>query len=49
MLEGLYCDVPLYRNAEHVDGAASILLGVAANRSIQTGQAVNVDDLLKLP
>lgn len=39
---------PLGRDASHVDGAASILLGVAANRSIDTGRAVRVDDLLKL-
>lgn len=39
---------PLRRDASHLDGAASILLGIAANRSIDTGQAVRVDDLLKL-
>ncbi|KAK1774012.1 putative oxidoreductase yteT [Copromyces sp. CBS 386.78] len=37
------------RGASHVDGAASILTGIAANRSIETGQVVFVDDLLKVP
>ncbi|KAI6782660.1 putative oxidoreductase-like protein [Emericellopsis cladophorae] len=32
--------------ASHVDGAASILTGIAANKSIATGQVVDVDDLL---
>ena len=40
---------PFKRGATHIDGAASILMGVAANRSIATGQPVNVDDLLHLP
>ena len=40
---------PLHRDATHLDGAASVLLGAAANRSIQTGQAVRVDDLVTLP
>ncbi|KAJ9149373.1 Oxidoreductase [Pleurostoma richardsiae] len=37
------------RAASHIDGAASILTGIAANRSIATGQVVNVDDILSLP
>ncbi len=37
------------RAASHVDGAASILTGIAANRSIATGQVVMVDDILKVP
>jgi predicted dehydrogenase len=37
------------RAASHIDGAASILTGIAANRSIATGQVINVDDILKLP
>lgn len=37
------------RAASHIDGAASILTGVAANRSIRTGQVVNVKDILDLP
>jgi predicted dehydrogenase len=40
---------PFNRAASHLDGAASILLGIAANRSIATGQPVQVADLLKLP
>lgn len=35
------------RAANHVDGARSILVGVAANRAIRTGQPVKVADLLK--
>ncbi|KAF5646402.1 dehydrogenase s [Fusarium tjaetaba] len=37
------------RAASHIDGAASILTGIAANRSIATGQAINVDDILLVP
>ncbi|KAI1261372.1 hypothetical protein F5Y18DRAFT_401801 [Xylariaceae sp. FL1019] len=37
------------RAASHVDGALSILTGIAANKSMATGQVVNVDDLLKVP
>ncbi|KFA72800.1 hypothetical protein S40288_06368 [Stachybotrys chartarum IBT 40288] len=37
------------RAASHVDGAASILTGIAANRSMATGEVVRVDDILKLP
>jgi predicted dehydrogenase len=36
------------RAASQVDGALSILTGVAANRSIATGQVVKVDDILKV-
>ncbi|XEC93535.1 Gfo/Idh/MocA family protein [Paenibacillus tarimensis] len=35
------------RAADHIDGAKSILTGIAANRSIQTGQAVKVDELVR--
>ncbi|MEF2243505.1 MULTISPECIES: Gfo/Idh/MocA family protein [unclassified Paenibacillus] len=35
------------RAANHVDGARSILTGIAANRSIQTGREVRIDDLVK--
>ncbi|KAJ5611438.1 hypothetical protein N7528_008543 [Penicillium herquei] len=34
------------RAASHIDGAASILTGLAANRSIRTGQAVQVRDIM---
>lgn len=40
---------PYKRAASHIDGAASILLGISANKSMATGQLVRVDDLLKLP
>lgn len=37
------------RAASHIDGAASIMTGIAANRSIATGLAVRVDDIFPLP
>lgn len=37
------------RAASHLDGALSILTGIAANKSINTGKPVNVDELLSLP
>ncbi|WP_126628363.1 Gfo/Idh/MocA family oxidoreductase [Dictyobacter alpinus] len=40
---------PLQRAASHIDGAASILVGIAANESIQTGQQMIIDDLFQLP
>jgi len=40
---------PYGRAASHIDGAASILLGVAANKSIANGLPVLVDELLTLP
>ena len=53
MLEQIFAAAPppdpYHRAASHIDGAASILLGISANRSIATGQLVKVDDLLKLP
>ncbi len=39
---------PLATAASHLDGAASALLGIAANRSIATGKPVRIDDLFKL-
>jgi predicted dehydrogenase len=36
------------RNAGHEQGAASILIGVAGNRSIATGQRVSINDLCQL-
>ena len=35
------------RAASHIDGATSILTGIAGNISLKTGQAVKVDDLVK--
>ena len=40
---------PFGRAASHLDGAASILLGMSANESIATGLPVNCDDLVPLP
>ena len=40
---------PFHRAASHIDGAASILVGISANQSMATGQMINVDDLFKLP
>jgi predicted dehydrogenase len=40
---------PYQRAATHIDGASSILLGIAANQSIATGAPVEVDSLLRLP
>lgn len=39
---------PFNRAASHVDGAWSILTGIAANRAIRTGLPVDVDSLVKL-
>ncbi|KAL2849847.1 hypothetical protein BJY01DRAFT_262105 [Aspergillus pseudoustus] len=39
---------PYRRAASHVDGALSILTGIAANESLRTGQVVRVDDVLKI-
>jgi predicted dehydrogenase len=36
------------RAASHIDGAMSILTGIAANKSMSTGQVVRVDDLLNI-
>ena len=38
---------PLKRSADYVQGAYSILTGIAANKSMQTGQLIKVDDLVK--
>jgi predicted dehydrogenase len=40
---------PYYRAASHIDGAASILTGIAANESIRTGKLIQIDDLFVLP
>ncbi len=39
---------PYHRAASHVDGAASVLVGIAANQSMQTGQVVCIEDLFPL-
>jgi len=38
---------PLGRAASHVDGAMSILTGIAANTSIASGREIKIDDLLR--
>jgi hypothetical protein len=42
-------DDPLGRAAGYIDGAKSILTGIAANESIRTGMPIKVKDLVKLP
>lgn len=37
---------PLHRAASHIDGAMSILTGIAANKSIASGVPVNIKDLV---
>lgn len=53
MLEQLFAPNPppdpFARAASHIDGAASILVGICGNIAMQTGQLVNVDDLFTLP
>jgi len=39
---------PLGRAAGHLDGARSVLTGIAANQSFATGQPVQIDQLLKI-
>lgn len=40
---------PLGQMAGSLDGAYSILIGIAANRSIKEGRMVRVDELLRIP
>ncbi|MBE6883608.1 MAG: Gfo/Idh/MocA family oxidoreductase [Ruminococcaceae bacterium] len=46
-LFGVPAPDPLNRAASHIDGAMSILTGIAANKSISTGMPVNIYDLIK--
>ena len=46
-LFGIPEDDPFNRAASHVDGAMSILTGVAANKSIKTGLPVNIKELVE--
>jgi predicted dehydrogenase len=52
MLEQIFSPTPpvdsYHRAASHVDGAASVLVGIAANQSMQTGQSVSIEDLFPL-
>lgn len=51
LLDDIFLDNPpadrFHRAASHVDGAMSILTGIAANQSIRTGKAVDIDSLVK--
>ena len=50
LLKHVFCGVdedPLGLAANCIDGAKSILIGIAGNKSMQTGQAVQVDSLVK--
>jgi predicted dehydrogenase len=53
MLEQIFSENPpadpFARAASHIDGAASILMGIAANESIASGGPIKVKDLLRLP
>lgn len=40
---------PFNRAASHIDGAASILVGIAANESIRTQKMMVIDELFPLP
>lgn len=40
---------PFYRAASHLDGAASILVGIAGNLAMQSGQMIHIPDLFDLP
>ena len=52
MLEDLFSPDPpadpLGRSASYVDGAASVLVGIAANMSIESGELVDVRKLFDL-
>ncbi len=39
---------PLLRAASHIDGAASILVGIAADESMRTDKMISIDDLFLL-
>jgi predicted dehydrogenase len=53
MLEQIFApnppDDPYHRAASHIDGAASILVGIAANQSLETGKLVRIENLFRLP
>lgn len=52
MLEQIFSPTPppdpYHRAASHVDGAASVLVGIAANQAMKSGQMVCIDDLFPL-
>jgi hypothetical protein len=52
LLEDIFGDVTedsFGRAATHIDGAWSLATGIAANRSIATGEVVKVGDILPIP
>lgn len=53
MLEQIFSPTPppdpFNRAASHIDGAASVIVGVAANEAMRTGRLIMVDDLFPLP
>jgi predicted dehydrogenase len=53
MLEQIFSPAPppdpFQRAASHIDGAASVLVGIAANESIRTRQMMAIDSLFPLP
>jgi predicted dehydrogenase len=53
MLEQIFSPTPppdpFNRAASHIDGAASILVGIAANEAMRTNKLIHVDDLFVLP
>jgi hypothetical protein len=52
MLEQIFSPTPPHdrfgRAASHIDGAASVLVGIAANESMRTGRLVSIGDLFSL-
>ena len=40
---------PFKRAASHIDGAASVVVGIASNESMRTGKMVSIDELSPLP
>jgi hypothetical protein len=52
MLEQIFSPAPppdpFNRAASHVDGAASILVGIAGNESMRSGRLVHIEDLFPL-
>jgi len=52
MLEQIFLPVPppdrLGRAASHIDGAASVLVGIAANESMRAGRLIHIDELFNL-
>ena len=45
---GLSPHDPYHRHASHIDGATSILVGIAANQAMESGRMVTINDLFPL-